>query len=87
MDTLLLFASMAVPSKKLALFYFGRSHEADKALWENPPRIMSSYRYRMIPFGVAVMRNNFTYDVMEDTMSKLTQGGIPRVRIKVLLIE
>lgn len=69
---------MSIPESKISLFYHKRSYEVDKSFWHTPP-IMMPYKGRIIPFGVAVMRNNFIYDITEDTMSKLIQAGIPQV--------
>lgn len=70
---------MSVPESKLSMLYNGHAYEVDKSLWIVPP-VMMPYRGLVTSFGVSSMRNNFIYHVMEDTMSKLIQGGIPQVK-------
>lgn len=37
---------------------------------------MTKSRFLEVQYGLGAMRNNFIFDLMEDTMSKVVQGGI-----------
>lgn len=45
---------------------------------------MTNYKYRTTVNGVGVMRNNFIYDVTEDVIKLLIQGGIVQNFVKYI---
>lgn len=48
------------------------------------PKLMTNYKYRTMVTGVGVMRNNFIYEVTQDVMKYLIQGGIVQNFVKYI---
>ena len=79
-----LFYKMLDPSSKAAITVTKSEHKTLKAIEMKVPKLMKQ-SIVLYPFAPCAYRNNFIYKLMDATLSRLIEAGIPQYQFRYLM--